>query len=59
MITQQQLLDDNYIKINDYTYRKHDDKNGMFFDLTFSKNITLEESEKIENEIVDILTRQD
>ncbi len=58
-MTEQHLHDCGYTKIDDNLYEKIDPETSMFIRLNFNPNVTIEQSEKIEEEIINILTRQD
>ena len=59
MATHEQLLNDGYINIDDHTYKKRDEKSGMYVELKFNKETNQKDNIKIENNILKILTRQD
>ena len=59
LATHEQLLNDGYINIDDYTYKKKDEESGMYVELEFNKETDQNNNIKIENNILKILTRQD
>lgn len=52
------LFEKGYKKTNENTYEKVDDK-GFVVELVFNSNTTIDESKKIQEEVIQILTRQD
>lgn len=58
-MTEEFLFSKGYKKTNYNTYEKIDEETGMVVELEFSNSSDNNINEKIENNIIDILTRQD
>lgn len=58
-MTHEYLLSVGYKKTGEYTYEKIDKKTGMTVELEFNPDATLEDNERIFNDIIKIMARKD